>query len=57
MTKYPGDRFVFAGCCENGVRFEAGGVAAQTATLDARGQLTLDLATLPSDGVPYRYNV
>jgi len=55
MTKYPGDRFVFAGCCENGVRFEAAGVAAQTATLDARGQLTLDLATLPSDGVPYRY--
>ncbi|PYR16096.1 MAG: hypothetical protein DMF94_29480 [Acidobacteria bacterium] len=55
VSRFPGDRFVFVGCCEDGYRNESGQIASQTATLDARGQLALDLDTRPSDGVPYRY--
>src|SRR5712691_3622108 len=55
VSKFPGDRFAFVGCCEDGYRNESGQIASQTATLDARGQLALDLDTRPSDGVPYRY--
>jgi uncharacterized protein YfaS (alpha-2-macroglobulin family) len=55
--KYPADRFAFVGCCEEGVRPEARNLGAKTASLDARGQLALDLDTQPSDGLPYQYTI
>ena len=57
VNRYPNDRFVFVGCCEEGVRPESGRLAGKIATLDPKGQLALDLETQPSDGLPYQYTL
>jgi len=55
LAKFPADRFQFVGCCDEGVRFEGSQLASKTAATAANGQLTLDLDTEPSDGIPYQY--
>lgn len=55
VNKFPADRFTFVGCCEEGVRGATDRIASKTATLGPQGQLTLDLDTRPSDGLPHRY--
>lgn len=55
INKFPASRFAFIGCCDSAVGSDAGPLAAKTTTLDARGQLALDLETQPSDGYPYQY--
>ena len=57
LNRFPADRFAFVGCCDTGVRPESGQLGSKTAALDAKGVLTLDLDTQPSDGLPYEYTV
>ena len=57
LNRFPADRFAFVGCCDEGVRPESGQLGSKTAALDANGQLTLDLDTQPSDGLPYQYTI
>ena len=57
VNQYPGDRFVFVGCCDERVRPENGRLAGKTAALDVKGQMALDLETQPSDGLPYQYTL
>jgi uncharacterized protein YfaS (alpha-2-macroglobulin family) len=57
VNQYPSDRFVFVGCCDEGVRPETGRLAGKTATLDEKGQMPLNLETQPSDGLPYQYTL
>ena len=56
-NKFPQERFAFIGCCEPGSATASGQLGAKTASLDAKGLLTLDLQTQPSDGLPYQYSV
>ncbi|HYM22859.1 MAG TPA: MG2 domain-containing protein, partial [Vicinamibacterales bacterium] len=56
LSKYPGDRFQFVGCCDEGVRFESSQLASKTGSTNAGGLLSLDLDTEASDGVPYQYS-
>jgi uncharacterized protein YfaS (alpha-2-macroglobulin family) len=55
LNKFPSSRFTFVGCCEPGVGSGSGQIAARSATLDAAGQLAIDLDTPESDGFPYQY--
>jgi uncharacterized protein YfaS (alpha-2-macroglobulin family) len=55
VNKFPMSRFTFVGCCDNGVNAQTGQLGAKSATLDARGQLAVDLDTPASDGFPYQY--
>ncbi|HEV3140882.1 MAG TPA: MG2 domain-containing protein, partial [Vicinamibacterales bacterium] len=57
LAKFPGDRFQFVGCCDERMRFDASQLASKTAALNANGQLTLDLGTEASDGIPYQYTL
>src|SRR6185295_1951729 len=53
---YPPDRFAFVGA-DRDRRGESGELDARSATVDQKGQLTLDLDTRPSDGFPYEYTL
>src|SRR5262249_13839526 len=53
LKAFPADRFQFVGCCDEGTRIESAQLAARTTTLTSAGDLTLDLDTQTSDGVPY----
>jgi hypothetical protein len=55
LNKFPAARFAFVGCCDPAVAVSGGQLGAKSATLDARGQLTMDLETPASDGFPYQY--
>jgi alpha-2-macroglobulin len=53
---FPADRFAFVGVGDR-VRPEQGDLDARSATVDQNGQLTIDLDTRPSDGLPYEYTL
>jgi alpha-2-macroglobulin len=55
LKAFPADRFQFVGCCDPQMPFESVQLAAKTATLNAAGQLAVDLETSASDGMPYEY--
>lgn len=58
LNKYPGSRFAFVGYpAFEGFYSGNHELAAQTATLDGSGQLTVDLETPASDGYPYQYTL
>jgi uncharacterized protein YfaS (alpha-2-macroglobulin family) len=54
---FPLDRFAFVGYTERGRGEDGGALAAKSATLDQKGQLSLDVETRPSDGLPYEYTI
>ena len=56
-SKYPGDRFVFVGCCDDNNRPQPEQISAKSAELDAKGQLALDLETRSGGGIPYQYSL
>jgi alpha-2-macroglobulin len=55
LNRYPASRFTFVGCCDRQANQLNGPLQAKRATLDAFGQLQLDLETPASDGYPYQY--
>jgi hypothetical protein len=57
---YPGDRFVFVGCCEEQSRTYGSAhdqVAAKTGALDDSGRIAIDVTAAASDGLPYSYTL
>src|SRR5262249_24642772 len=55
---FPADRFEFVGfAADRSRRGESGELDARSATVDQKGQLTLDLESRPSDGYPYDYTL
>src|SRR5262245_13050724 len=57
VNEYPVDRFAFVGCCDEDRRPEIGRLSGNTANLDSKGQIALDLETKASDGLPYQYTL
>jgi hypothetical protein len=56
LNKYPASRFIFVG--DRGpFQFSNGQLESKSATLDAQGQLQLDLETPASDGYPFQYTL
>lgn len=55
--KYPFDRFVFVGCCDPDFHPQQEQIASKSGTLDAKGQIALDLETRPADGLPFQYSL
>lgn len=57
-NKYPTSRFAFVGrCVSDGFSCDGQEIDTKSATLDASGQLSVDLATPASDGYPYQYTL
>ena len=55
--KYPFDRFVFVGCCDPDFHPQQEQIASKSGTLDAKGQIALELETRPADGIPFQYSL
>ena len=59
-NSYPGDRFVFVGCCDEQSRTYGSAhdqVAAKTGALDDSGRIAIDVTAAASDGLPYAYTL